>query len=122
MYYIYGINHRQRPVSNYWKGVEHMFVAMSRFVVANGMSDKVREAFANRPGLVDSVQGFLRMEVLNAEDNQDEFWLITYWEQGEQWREWYHGQHYKDSHSGIPKGLKLDPSATMVRTFECIPC
>ncbi len=97
-----------------------MFVAMSKFVVVNDMSNQVREAFQNRPGLVDSAEGFIRMEVLNPEDNPDEFWLVTYWQASEDWHEWYHGHQYKASHSGIPKGLKLDPEATMIRTFNCI--
>ena len=55
-----------------------MFVAHSRFVVANGMEDEVRKAFRERPHLVDSVSGFIRMEVLSPADRPQEFWLMTY--------------------------------------------
>jgi heme-degrading monooxygenase HmoA len=38
---------------------------LSRFVVANGIGTDVREAFVNRPHLVENAPGFLRLEVLS---------------------------------------------------------
>jgi hypothetical protein len=40
------------------------FVALSRFVVANGMEAEVKAAFRERPHLVDRTAAFVRMEVL----------------------------------------------------------
>ena len=40
------------------------FVALSWFTVANGMADQVKDAFINRPHLVDTAPGFLRMQVI----------------------------------------------------------
>lgn len=57
----------------------NMFVALSKFVVANGTSSEVAAAFRNRPHKVDFALGFVRMDVLSPEDNASEFWLITYW-------------------------------------------
>lgn len=94
-----------------------MFVAMSRFAVANGMSDEVRQAFRDRPHLVDGAPGFLRMEVLTPRDDPDEFWLLTWWTDEESFQAW-HGSHLKESHRGIPKGLRLLPDRTRVRYFE----
>ena len=94
------------------------FVALSRFTVANGMAEQVKEAFANRPHLVDVVPGFLGMEVLSPLDNADEFWLLTRWTDEQSYRVW-HGSHvYHESHHGIPRGLKLVPGQTTVRLFE----
>ena len=59
-----------------------MFVAMSRFAVANGMAEEVRQAFRDRPHLVDGAPGFLRMEVLTPRDDPDEFWLLTWSRRG----------------------------------------
>ena len=42
---------------------------MSRFTVANGMEDEVRQAFRDRPHLVDDAPGFVRMEVLSPVDD-----------------------------------------------------
>lgn len=95
-----------------------VFVAVSHFVVANGMTGEVREAFVRRPHLVDSAEGFLRMDVLRARDEPDEFWLITYWRAEEHYRNWHRGHAYHQSHSGIPKGLKLVPRSAKVRFFD----
>ena len=94
-----------------------MFVAMSRFAVANGMAEEVRQAFRTRPHLVDSAPGFLRMEVLTPRDDPDEFWLLTWWSDEESFKTW-HGSHLHESHRGIPKGLRLLPDRTRIRYFE----
>jgi heme-degrading monooxygenase HmoA len=96
------------------------FLAVSKFKVANGMSEEVREAFAARPHLVDASPGFVRMEVVRPVDDRDEFWLLTWWHDEASFREWHHSHLYRDSHKGIPRGLKLDPAATQVRLFEKI--
>jgi heme-degrading monooxygenase HmoA len=43
-----------------------MFVALSRFTIANDMLEEVRMAFCQRPHLVDEAMGFLGMERLCA--------------------------------------------------------
>jgi heme oxygenase (mycobilin-producing) len=94
-----------------------VFVAMSRFAVANGMSGEVRQAFRDRPHLVDGAPGFLRMEVLTPRDDPDEFWLLTWWSDEESFQAW-HRDHLQESHRGIPKGLRLLPDRTRIRYFE----
>lgn len=97
-----------------------MFVAMSRFVVANGMAEEVREAFRNRPRRVEQAEGFLGMQVLNPEGNPDEFWLVTHWRDRRHYTRWHHSHHYRDSHQGIPRGLKLVRGATEIRCFDVV--
>ena len=97
-----------------------MFVAMSSFKVANGMTAAVKEAFVNRPRLVDTAEGFIRMDVISPHDSPDEFWLITYWTARENYEAWHRSHAYHDSHESIPKGLKLDPSMTRIRFFELV--
>ena len=97
-----------------------MFVALSKFTVANGMTPQVKEAFANRPHLVDSAPGFLRMDVISPLDNPDEIWLITYWTDESSYRVWHRSHEYHASHKGIPKGLKLVPKSAQVRFFEFV--
>ncbi|MEP7220370.1 MAG: antibiotic biosynthesis monooxygenase family protein, partial [Bacteroidota bacterium] len=96
------------------------FVALSRFVVANGMVAEVKQAFIDRPRLVDDVPGFLKLDVISPLDAPDEIWLITYWADEASYRTWHGGHTYKGSHAGIPKGLRLDPRGTEIRTFEFI--
>jgi heme-degrading monooxygenase HmoA len=95
-------------------------MVLSRFTIANGMDKEVKEAFLNRPHLVDDTPGFIRMEVLSPQDNPDEIWLATYWSNEESYRTWHRGHTYRDSHAGIPKGLKLIPRSTEIRMFNYI--
>ncbi len=98
--------------------VEAPFVALSRFVVANDLSEEVRAAFRDRPHLVDSAPGFHSMEVLQPVGNDDEFWLLTRWEDAASYERWHRAHTYRDSHAGIPKGLKLDPKETRITLLE----
>lgn len=95
-----------------------MYVAMSKFIVANGMEKEVRAAFADRPHLVDEVDGFVRMEVMNPVESPHEFLLVTYWQDEQSWKSWYKSHKYKDAHSGIPKGLKLVPRTTEINFYN----
>ena len=97
-----------------------LFVAISKFAVANGMTQEVKDAFIARPHLVDSAEGFVRLDVLSPVESPDEIWLLTYWQNEESFRTWHKSHMYRDSHKGIPKGLKLDPTATEIRFFEHI--
>ena len=97
-----------------------MFVALSKFTVANGMTPQVKEAFANRPHLVDSAPGFLRMDVISPLENPDEIWLITYWTDETSYRVWHRSHEYHASHKGIPKGLKLVPKSAQISFFEYV--
>jgi len=95
-----------------------MFIALSRFVVANGMTEQVKAAFVQRPHLVDSAPGFVRLEVLSPRDNPDEIWLLTYWTEQARYELWHRSHLYHESHKGIPKGLKLVPKSAEIRFFD----
>ena len=96
-----------------------MFAAISCFEVLPGFEDQVKEAFRNRPKLVEKYQGFIRLDVLSPKENEAEIWLLTYWQSEELFKEW-HRNHLKDSHVGIPKGLKLVPHSFKLRSFNHI--
>jgi len=98
------------------------FVVVSQFVVANGMIEQVKEAFRNRPGLVELAEGFIRMEVLTPLDCPEEIWLVTWWASRDSYRRWHHGHSYRESHEGIPKGLKLVKGQTRIREFGRVSC
>jgi heme-degrading monooxygenase HmoA len=93
---------------------------MSRFTVANGMATEVAAAFRLRPHLVDQAPGFRRMEVLCPVGRPEEFLLITHWDEREHFEHWHRGHGYRDSHTGIPKGLKLVPEETEIRFFDVV--
>lgn len=95
-----------------------MIVALSRFTIANDMSEEVRAAFRQRPHLVDEAPGFLGMEVMSPVDRQAEIWLVTRWRDETSYQSWHRGHDYHAAHKGIPKGLKLVPGSATVRLFE----
>lgn len=108
--------HTSRAVHNATTGP--VFIALSKFTVANEMVPQIKEAFVERPHLVDDAPGFLRMEVISPLDDPNEIWLFTYWTNEESFRSWHHSHLYRESHKGIPKGLKLVPKSASVRYFE----
>jgi heme-degrading monooxygenase HmoA len=91
-----------------------MFVAMSRFRIANGMAAAVQEAFRNRPHLVDEAPGFIRMDVISARECPGDIRLITFWVDEASYRVWHDSHAYHESHAGIPKGLKLVPGSVAI--------
>jgi heme oxygenase (mycobilin-producing) len=97
-----------------------MFVAMSRFTLANDKSDEVRQAFRERPHLVDDAAGFLRMDVMSPREHPREFWLLTFWTDEASYRTWHRSHEYHESHAGIPKGLKLVPSSARIDFFDLV--
>lgn len=96
------------------------FLALSKFKVRNGMETEVRDAFLRRPHLVDGVEGFVRMDVVSPSADAAEFWLLTYWRDETSFRQWHQSHEYRESHSGIPHGLKLMPEVTELLTFRYI--
>ncbi|MEO8452109.1 MAG: antibiotic biosynthesis monooxygenase [Gemmatimonadota bacterium] len=94
------------------------FVALSKFVIANGLTAEVKAAFRQRPHLVNSAEGFVRMEVLSPLDRPEEIWLITHWTDAHAFDRWHHSHSYRQSHQGIPKGLKLVRGQTELQRFE----
>lgn len=94
------------------------FVALSTFVIANGMAAEVKAAFRARPHPVDDAPGYRRMEVISLVAKPEEIWLLTFWADEASFRTWHHSHLYHKSHRGIPKGLKLVPGETKITHFE----
>jgi len=97
-----------------------MYVVISHFEVANDKADLVREAFRNRPHLVEKAAGFVRMDVVSPLDNPAAFDLITCWQSKDSFETWHRSHAYRDAHQGIPGGLKLVAGSTSIRAYEHI--
>jgi signal transduction histidine kinase len=91
-----------------------MVVVISRFRVINGMEADVERAFRERPRSVEQAPGFLWLEVCVDSADPASFYLITRWTDLEAFDRWHHSPDHRRSHSLIPRGLKLDPTATQV--------
>ncbi|SHM77827.1 Antibiotic biosynthesis monooxygenase [Cyclobacterium lianum] len=96
-----------------------MIAAISKFTVQNGMEEKVKDAFRDRPKFVEGAPGFIKMDVLSPLADPAEIHLITYWESENDFDYW-HCNHLKASHGGIPKGLRLVPHSWTLTRFEYI--
>ena len=96
-----------------------MFVAFSSFEVQNGSEEAVKEAFRNRPKLVENFEGFIRLEVMSLVTNTAVIWLLTHWKDETSFKTW-HKNHLKESHQGIPKGIKLVPHSFKLLFFDHI--
>lgn len=95
-------------------------VVLSRFVVRDGWQDAVAAAFRARPGKVDTVDGFIRLDVLRPADRPCEFWLLTYWTDRNAYRRWHASHQRVDAHAGIPEGLRLVPGSAQLEAMEHI--
>ena len=95
-----------------------MIVVLSRFTIANDMTEEVRNAFRYRPHLVDEVSGFLGMEVMSPADNPAEVWLFTRWSDKQSYSDWHKGHEYHEPHKGIPKGLKLMQGSIEIKLMK----
>ncbi len=91
-----------------------MILGLSRFKVAHGMEREVREAVLERPHLLDAAPGFLGMETFTEENDGTAFYLLTRWTDAVSFRTWHSSLAHRESHRGVPKGLKLDPTFTKV--------
>ena len=108
------------PQAEYPPSTQTSIAVLSKFTVANGKEDEVKVAFQNRPHLVEQTVGFLRMDVICPTERPAEIWLLTYWADRESFELWHHSHLYKESHHGIPPGLKLLLGATSLTVFDFI--
>ncbi|MBF0447265.1 MAG: antibiotic biosynthesis monooxygenase [Magnetococcales bacterium] len=94
-----------------------MFTVISHFKVMPGWREKVEQAFLNRPHLVEQADGFIRIDVLQKQDDPDQFWLYTQWRDETSYEIWHKSHQYQESHSHIPEGLKLQGAFTDIKKF-----
>ena len=97
-----------------------MFTVISKFEVAGGGQEAVKDAFRNRPHMVEQAQGFLRLDVISPLDKCEEVWLITHWQDQSSYDVWYRSHEYHKVHEMMPKGMKLIPGSTEIRLFEYV--
>ena len=97
-----------------------MIVAISRFRVANGLEDEVKEAFRQRPRLVDAEPGFLGMETFTDASERTVFYLVTRWTDAAPFHAWHRSDAHHLSHRFIPRGLKLDAEWTKLAVLDRI--
>ncbi len=98
-----------------------MVEVVSQFKVEEGWEAVVRQAFRERPRLVDHAAGFLGMEVFTDAADPAVFRLVTRWTDLASYEAWHGSAAHRLSHKLIPKGLKLVPGSTQVTYLERLP-
>lgn len=101
------------------------FVALSKFTVEHGFDltgsthiSRVKQAFRDRPHLVENAPGFRNLEVFTPRENPNEIWLMTFWDDEASYSTWHKSHLYHESHKGIPKGIRLVPRSTKIEFFD----
>jgi diguanylate cyclase (GGDEF)-like protein len=97
-----------------------MVTVISRFRVRNGLEEEVRQAFLNRPGLVEKAPGFCGFDVLTDSSDSSVFLLVTRWTDEKSFRVWHRSEAHHLSHKLMPRGLKLDASFTSLTVGNSI--
>ena len=85
-----------------------MIAVVNRLPVREGMADQVVERFAGGGGFVQQFPGFVNMEVLRS-DSEDEVVVITRWRDKEAFDSWVHSDAFAKVHgrgggSGLLRG------------------
>ncbi len=91
-----------------------MIAVVNRLPVKEGMAAEVVERFANGRGFVQGFPGFVSMEVLRSE-GEDEVMVITRWEDKEAFNSWVHSDEFKLAHG---KGGGLLRGHPQMGTYE----
>jgi heme-degrading monooxygenase HmoA len=84
------------------------------------MEKEVRQAFLERPRLVEEAAGFCGLDVLTNATDPSIFLILTRWTDEESFRSWHRSESHHALHAFIPKGLKLDPAFTLVTVGHSI--
>ena len=98
-----------------------VILVVSRFKAQAGLEEAVRQAFRDRPRLVDHAPGFLGMEVFTDAADPAVFCLVTRWADLASFDAWHESEAHRLSHKYMPKGLKLVPGFTQVSRLERLP-
>jgi heme-degrading monooxygenase HmoA len=75
-----------------------MIAVINRLPVKEGAADQVVERFANSRGNVQGFPGFVSMEVLRSE-GEDEVLVITRWQDREAFDLWVHSEEFNKAHA-----------------------
>jgi len=93
-----------------------MIAVINRLPVIEGAADQVVERFANSRGSVQGFPGFVSMEVLRSEE-EDEVLVITRWRDKDAFDSWVHSDAFKRAH-GRGGGSELMRGHPQMGTYE----
>jgi heme-degrading monooxygenase HmoA len=78
-----------------------MIVVSNRIQVTKGQESAFEQRFEGRARLVESMPGFVRLEILRP--LKSEYYVVlTYWESPEAFEAWTEGPEFREAHSRRP--------------------
>ena len=95
-----------------------MIAVINRLPVREGMADQVVERFANSRGNVQGFPGFVSMEVLSSEA-EDEVLVITRWRDKDAFDSWVGSEEFNRAH-GRGGGGDLLRGHPQMSTYEVV--
>lgn len=90
-----------------------MITVMNRISVHPEFAAAFEERFRTRAGLVDSMPGFIRNEVLRPIRQGDPYIVLTYWDNMEAFQAWTESDAFKHGHArsgSLPKEAFSGPN------------
>jgi len=93
-----------------------MIAVINRLPVKEGAAEQMVERFADSRGNVQGFPGFLSMEVLRSE-GEDEVLVITHWRDKDAFDLWVHSDEFKKAH-GRGGGSELLRGHPQMGTYQ----
>ncbi|HVM31019.1 MAG TPA: antibiotic biosynthesis monooxygenase [Candidatus Limnocylindrales bacterium] len=83
-----------------------MYVSVSRLRIEPDLAPQLLEAFRSRAHLVDTADGFIDLQVWQAERDLGEIWMVSRWRDRDCFRSYMRSDSHAVSHARIPPLLK----------------
>ena len=100
-----------------------MYVSMSHLRVDAGRAGELVEAFRNRIGLVDSADGFVDLEVWQADGDPCELIMVSRWRDRDAFKRYMKSDDHRRSHDRVDAGLQAAIKLTglgHLHTYEVV--
>lgn len=88
---------------------------------------RFEELFATRVGAIDRMPGFQYMEVLKPQDGEDNYLIVSHWENEDQFKTWTKSPEFIEGHKRGFEDLKAykergeePPMSSSFKTYEVI--
>lgn len=76
-----------------------MIIVANRIPVNPDHADAFEEAFAQRAGLVDGMDGFISFQILRPTKPEDPYIVQTFWETHDHFEAWTSSKEFKEGHA-----------------------
>lgn len=103
------------------------FVAINYIDCTAEYVDRFEHLFGTRAGAIDRIEGFVRMQVLRADDPTQPYLIVSEWSSEDAFRSWVDSDEFREGHKRGFEDLKaakdagLDPPMkSTFRTYRVI--